>query len=60
MVTEDGKMESWKWDVDINKVREEIASDIQGANEAIKLLVERKSLLEEKFIELNHPELIKK
>jgi hypothetical protein len=60
MVTEDGRMESWKWDVDINKVREEISSDIQGANEAIKLLIERKSLLEEKFIELNHPELIKK
>jgi hypothetical protein len=59
-VTEDGRVESWKWDVDIDKVRMDLQRDIDGASDAIDTLLERKSALEEKLIELNHPELIKK
>jgi hypothetical protein len=59
MVSEDGRIETWTWDVDIEKVKEDLKKDIDGAYEAIELLVERKRLLEEKMVELNHPELIK-
>jgi hypothetical protein len=59
-ITEDGRVESWKWDVDIDKVRNDLKRDIDGATEAIDTLLERKSALEEKLIELNHAELIKK
>jgi hypothetical protein len=60
MVGEDGRIETWTWDVDIEKVKEDLKKDIDGAYEAIELLIERKRLLEEKLVELNHPELIKK
>lgn len=60
MVTEDGRIENWTWEVDIEKVKADLKSDIDNSYEAIELLLERKKLLEEKFIELNHPELIKK
>ena len=59
MVTEDGRVEKWTWDVDIEKVKKDLQKDIDGAYEAIELLIERKRLLEEKLVELNHPELIK-
>lgn len=59
MVTEDGKFENWVWEVDIEKVREDLKSDIENSYEAIELLTERRRLLEEKLLELNHPELIK-
>lgn len=59
-VTEDGRIEKWTWDVDIEKVKQDLRNDIDGAYEAIELLIERKRLLEEKLVELNHPELIKK
>ena len=52
--------EKWSWQVDIEKVKEDLKKDINGAYEAIELLIERKRLLEEKLVELNHPELIKK
>ena len=60
IVTEDGRIEKWTWEVDIEKVKEDLKKDIDGAFEAIELLIERKRLLEEKLVELNHPELIKK
>ena len=59
MVTEDGKIEKWQWNVDINKVREDLKSDIENSYDAIELLLQRKTALEEKLLELNHPELIK-
>lgn len=59
-VTEDGRIEKWTWDVDIEKVKKDLKDDIDGAFEAIEILIERKRLLEEKLVELNHPELIKK
>jgi len=46
--------------VDIEQVRKDLKSDIDNSYEAIELLLERKRLLEEKFIELKRPELIKK
>jgi hypothetical protein len=60
IITEDGRTETWTWDVDIEKVKTDLKKDIDGAYEAIELLIERKRLLEEKLVELNHPELIKK
>jgi hypothetical protein len=60
IITEDGKVEKWEWQVDIDKVKEDLKKDIDGAFDAIELLIERKRLLEEKLVELNHPELIKK
>jgi len=59
MVNENGTISEWKWDVDIEVVKKDIESDIDGATNAIGLLLERITLLEEKFIELGHPELIK-
>jgi hypothetical protein len=59
MVNEDGTISEWKWDIDINQVRTDIENDINGAITAIALLLERITLLEEKFIELGHSELIK-
>jgi hypothetical protein len=59
-VTEDGRLENWEWNIDIEQVKKDLKSDIDNSYEAIELLLERKRLLEEKFIELNHPELIKK
>jgi hypothetical protein len=60
IITEDGKTETWTWQVDIEKVKEDLKKDIDSAYEAIELLIERKRLLEQKLVELNHPELIKK
>jgi hypothetical protein len=60
MVTEDGRMENWTWEVDIEQVRKDLKSDIDNSYDAIELLLERRRLLEEKLIELNHPELVKK
>jgi hypothetical protein len=60
IVTEDGRVEKWSWEVDIEKVKEDLKKDIDGAYAAIELLIERKRLLEEKLVELNHPELVKK
>jgi hypothetical protein len=59
MINEDGTISEWKWDIDINKVKADIESDIEGATTAIELLLQRIKLLEDKFIELNHPELIR-
>lgn len=59
-VTEEGRLETWTWDVDIEKVAEDLRNDIQGATEAIEALIERKKALEDKLVELNHPEIIKK
>lgn len=59
MVNENGTISNWQWDIDIEKVKEDIKSDINGAYDAIELLIKRKLALEEKLVELNHPELIK-
>ena len=59
-LNEDGTLQTWTWDVDIEKVKEDLQKDIDSAYEAIELLIHRKTLLEEKLIELNHSELIKK
>jgi hypothetical protein len=40
-------------------IKEDIRTDIDGAYNAIESLLERKLALEEKLVELNHPELIK-
>lgn len=58
-VTEDGRLEKWTWDVDIEKVKQDLKNDINGAYDAIEALLERKAALEEKLKELNHSELIK-
>jgi len=58
-INEDGSIQTWTWDVDIEKVKEDLQKDIDGAYEAIELLIHRKTLLEEKLLELNHSELIK-
>jgi hypothetical protein len=59
MVTEDGKVEKWTWDVDVEQVKKDLQKDIDGAYDAIEALLERKAALEDKFRELNHPELIR-
>jgi hypothetical protein len=59
-VTETGEIENWKWDIDIEKVKEDLQKDIEEMTDVCKLLLERKIALEEKLIELNHQELIVK
>ena len=59
IITEDGRTETWTWDVDIEQVKTDLQKDIDSAYEAIELLIHRKTLLEEKLLELNHSELIK-
>ena len=59
-VTEDGRVEKWTWDIDIEKVKADLRQDIDGVYNAIEELLLRKAALEEKLIELKHPELIKK
>ena len=59
-VTEDGRIEKWTWDMDIEKVKADIKKDIDEAYDAIEQLLVRKLALEEKLVELNHPELVKK
>jgi hypothetical protein len=59
-VTEDGRVEKWTWDVDIEKVKADLRQDIDGAYNAIEELLLRKIELEKKLVELNHSELIKK
>ena len=58
-INENGTVTKWEWQVDINKVREDLKNDINGAYDAIEALLERKVALEEKLKELNHSELIK-
>ena len=60
IITEDGKVEKWEWQVDIEKVKTDLKKDIEGAFDAIEALLLSKIALEEKLVELNHPELIKK
>jgi hypothetical protein len=59
MVNEDGTISTWMWDIDIEQVKRDLQKDIDGAQTAIELLLERIRLLEEKIIELNHSELIR-
>jgi len=58
-VTEDGRLEKWTWQVDIEKVKTDLKNDINGAYDAIEALIERKLALENKLQELKHPELVK-
>lgn len=58
-VNEDGTIQKWHYDVDVDKVKEDLQKDIDGATEAIEALLERKAALEDKLRELNHSELIK-
>jgi hypothetical protein len=58
-VTEDGRLEKWEWQVDIEQVKKDLKEDIKGAYEAIELLLQRIAALEDKLRECNHPELIK-
>lgn len=58
-INENGTVTKWEWQVDINKVREDLKNDINGAYDAIEALLERKMALENKLRELNHSELIK-
>jgi hypothetical protein len=59
MVNEDGTIQNWTWDIDVDAVKIDIQKDMDGAAEAIVLLTERIGLLEDKLKELGHPELIK-
>ena len=59
MVYENGHIENWNWNIDIDKVKEDLKKDIDGSYEALELLLKRKLLLEDKLRELNHPEIIK-
>lgn len=59
MLNEDGTFSKWQWDVDIEKVKSDLKTDIDGAYDAIEALLERKLALENKLHELNHSELIK-
>ena len=59
MITEDGRLEKWTWQVDIEKVKQDLKNDINGAYDAIEALLERKAALEQKLKECNHSELIK-
>lgn len=59
-VNEKGEIEVWKWEIDPEQVKKDIMKDIGDVSYAIEKLIERKTKLEEKFIELNHPELILK
>jgi len=59
MVNENGTISNWQWDIDIEKVKEDIRTDINGAYDAIEALLKRKLALEEKLVELNHSELVK-
>lgn len=58
-INEDGTIQKWHNDIDIEKVKEDLENDINGASEAIEALLERKAALEEKLREFNHLELIK-
>jgi chaperonin cofactor prefoldin len=58
-VNEDGTIQKWHYDVDVDKVKKDLQKDIDGASEAIEALLERKAALEDKLKELNHLELIK-
>jgi uncharacterized protein (DUF849 family) len=58
-INEDGTIQKWHYDIDIDKVKEDLQKDIDGATEAIEALLERKAALEDKLRELNHSELIK-
>lgn len=57
-VNETGEIENWKWDIDIEKVKEDLKKDIEDISLVIEGLTERKVALEEKLVELNHPEII--
>jgi hypothetical protein len=59
MLNEDGSFSKWQWDIDIEKVKLDLKTDIDGAYDAIEALLERKLALEDKLRELNHSELIK-
>jgi len=59
MLNEDGSFSKWQWDIDIEKVKVDLKTDIDGAYDAIEALLERKLALEDKLRELNHTELIK-
>ena len=59
MVYENGQIENWKWDIDIDKVKKDLKNDIDNSYDALELLLQRKGLLENKLQELNHSELIK-
>jgi hypothetical protein len=58
-INEDGTIQKWHYDIDIDKVKEDLQKDIDGATEAIEALLERKAALEDKLREFNHSELIK-
>jgi len=58
-VNEDGTIQKWHYDVDVDKVKKDLQKDIDGASEAIEALLERKAALEDKLKQLNHLELIK-
>ena len=59
IVNENGTISKWEWQVDIEKVRQDLKNDIDGAYDAIELLLQRKVALENKLREMNHSELIK-
>lgn len=57
-VHEDGTIEKWEWEVDPVQVKKDLETDIENIAKIIEGFTERKRLLEEKLVELKHPELI--
>ena len=58
-INEDGTIQKWHYEVDVEEVKNDLQKDIDGATEAIEALLERKAALEDKLREMNHSELIK-
>lgn len=59
-VNERGEIEVWKWEIEPEKVREDIRRDIIEMNDVIRRLNEKKEEIEKKLLELNYVELIGK
>jgi hypothetical protein len=58
-VNENGSISEWVWDIDIEKVKGDIQTDIDDVISALKKLKSRKTRLEKKLKELGHPEIIR-
>lgn len=58
-VNENGTISEWVWDIDIQKVKGDIQTDIDDVKKALKKLKSRKTRLEKKLKELGHPEIIR-
>jgi tetratricopeptide (TPR) repeat protein len=58
MVSEDGSLQKWVWDIDLDKVKKDLETDIETMSEIIELLTKRKEDLEIELKNRNHEKLI--